>query len=331
MIWTYQVKKTFGPTVALSELNLSIAPGELFGLVGPDGAGKTTTLRLLASLLTPSSGEIRVAGLDTRREGERVKEKIGYLPQRFGLYEDLTVEENLLFMAQLYQVRGTAGRRKMEELLRFTGLLPFKRRLAGYLSGGMKQKLALAANLLPDPPILLLDEPTTGVDPLSRRELWHILYSLHQKGKTIVLATPYMDEAERCNRVAFLYQGRVLLAGRPEELKATIEHPLEVLARPVALARERLEKSPEVREVFQYGEALHVFFQPAQAIAAAGVGRWLDQKGIRASKAQYVPPSLEDVFLVRLGNAGLKQGLETGFPAIPETSAGSKPGRGRDR
>jgi ABC-2 type transport system ATP-binding protein len=209
--------KKFKALTAVADLDLAVKPGEIFGLVGPDGAGKTTTLRLLSTALEQTSGEAKILGFDVRRDEEKIRDRIGYMPQRFSLYGDLTVDENIEFFADIYGVPRAARNKRKKELLEFTNLAPFTDRRGRNLSGGMQKKLALACNLIHTPEVLMLDEPTTGVDPISRREFWRILYGLN--GVTIIVTTPYMDEAERCNRVALLREGKLLLCDTPAEIK----------------------------------------------------------------------------------------------------------------
>ena len=216
-----ELTKNFGQLAAVSNLDLQIKPGEIFGLVGPDGAGKTTTLRMLSSAMQPTAGRAMVLGLDTARDEEKVRERIGYMPQRFSLYSDLTVEENINFYADIYLVPQNERAAKTAQLLDFTRLAPFTNRRGGQLSGGMQKKLGLACNLIHTPEVLFLDEPTTGVDPISRREFWRILYGL--KGVTILVTTPYMDEAERCNRVGLIREGKLLVCDTPAEIKKRAE------------------------------------------------------------------------------------------------------------
>ncbi len=220
IIETRELTRRFGDLVAVDHLNLSVTKGEIFGLVGPDGAGKTTTLRMLCGLLDPSEGSARVAGHDVERESQAVKDQIGYMAQRFGLYQDLTVEENMIFYADLFDITGPRRDTLTAELLRMTRMAPFRERRAGQLSGGMKQKLALMCTLLHRPQILFLDEPTNGVDPVSRRDFWAILYQLLKDGITIFMTTAYLDEAERCNRVGLLHKGRLIRCSTPEVMKA---------------------------------------------------------------------------------------------------------------
>ena len=217
--------RCFGAITAVDHLDLTVAPGEIFGLVGPDGAGKTTTLRMLCGLIDPSEGSARVAGHDAARESQAVKDRIGYMAQRFGLYGDLTVEENMVFYADLFGIIGADRARLNAELLRMTRMEPFQQRQAGRLSGGMKQKLALMCTLLHRPKILFLDEPTNGVDPVSRRDFWAILYELLKDGITIFMTTAYLDEAERCNRVGLMHKGRLIRCEAPEDMKRATGAP----------------------------------------------------------------------------------------------------------
>src|SRR5215831_6007013 len=219
IIETRDLTRRFGTLTAVDHLTLSVAPGEIFGLVGPDGAGKTTTLRMLCGLMDPSEGSARVAGHDTVKEPQAVKDQIGYMAQRFGLYTDLTVEENMVFYADLFNIVGAEREQLEAQLLRMTRMEPFRSRQAGRLSGGMKQKLALMCTLLHRPQILFLDEPTNGVDPVSRRDFWGILYELLQEGITIFLTTAYLDEAERCNRVGMMHRGKLIRCAPPREMK----------------------------------------------------------------------------------------------------------------
>jgi ABC-2 type transport system ATP-binding protein len=219
IIETHNMTRRFGDVTAVDRLNLTIARGEIFGLVGPDGAGKTTTLRMLCSLLDPSEGSARVAGHDVVREPQAVKDRIGYMAQKFGLYQDLSVAENMNFYADLFGIVGEERKALATRLLRMTRMQPFQDRQAGRLSGGMKQKLALMCTLLHRPQILFLDEPTNGVDPVSRRDFWAILYQLLKDGITILMTTAYLDEAERCNRVGLMHRGRLIQCDTPEALK----------------------------------------------------------------------------------------------------------------
>ena len=294
---TAGLRKDFRGLVAVEGLDLEVGRGEMFGLVGPDGAGKTTTMRMLCGVLDPSGGAASVAGYDVRRDPERVKRRIGYMPQRFSLYGDMTVAENLLFFANLYHVPKAERRRREQELLAFSRLGPFRDRLSQNLSGGMRQKLALACTLVHTPEVLFLDEPTTGVDPVSRRDFWRLLYSLLQEGVTLFLSTPYMDEAERCHRVALMDRGRLLLTDTPEGLKGRMRGALlELIATPQRPAKELLATLPQTLGVQVFGDRLHVWVEAADrdlpALRAA-----LEEKGIALASARRIEPSLEDVFV----------------------------------
>jgi ABC-2 type transport system ATP-binding protein len=265
IIETHALTRDFKKTRAVDSLDLSIQPGELFGLVGPDGAGKTTTLRLLAGLLDITSGRAQVAGYDLARQAEAIKRKIGYMAQQFSLYGELSVVENLSFFSELYDVQVSELRERMERLLAFAGLTEFKDRRAVHLSGGMQKKLALACTLIHQPEILLLDEPTTGVDPVSRREFWDILTDLYLEGTTIIVSTPYMDEADRCSRVGLMYAGRMVVCAEPQQIRAQIEGDLiELRPDDWQKALALVETLPGVLEVQTYGDLLHVFVDSAE-------------------------------------------------------------------
>ncbi len=291
------LRKTFGPRVALREVNLTVRRGEAFALVGPDGAGKTTLMRLLVGIMDPDAGEARVLGYDTVAQAEELKEHIGYMPQRFGLYDDLTVRENLLFYFDLYCVPRAVREERLPGLLAFAGLEPFQDRLAGQLSGGMRQKLGLICALSHRPRVLFLDEPTFGVDPVSRREFWEILQRLLQEGITIFLSTAYLDEAERSHRVGLLHDGRLLAVDTPEGLKAAFQGELvEVRAADLRRARELLEQGPGVRQVLTRGDHLSVTVPRAQE-AAPGLRRLLTDAGLEPVELQPAEPGLEDCFV----------------------------------
>lgn len=293
--------KSFGTIEAVKGLSLRIPAGEIYGLVGPDGAGKTTTMRLLTGSMDPTSGDAFVGGHHTVREAERIKEEIGYMAQRFGLYPDLTVAENIHFYADIYGVPRRGREERIEELLSFSNMKPFKKRLAGNLSGGMKQKLGLVCALIHTPKVLFLDEPTNGVDPVSRRDFWRILNELQKDGVTILVSTAYLDEAERCTRVGFLHQGHLIAEGTPDELKGLLPGViLEVTAEQPRAAAASLRKAGVSPSVGLFGDRIHVVAQdPRQATAAieaALAGDSLVLRGIRQK-----PPSLEDVFISVLG------------------------------
>jgi ABC-2 type transport system ATP-binding protein len=291
------LSKKFGGLTAVEGLDLAVAPGEIFGLVGPDGAGKTTTMRMLCGILEPSAGGAEVAGYDVTRQPEAVKQHIGYMSQRFSLYGDLTVAENLTFFANIYQVPKAERLQKEKELLQFSRLEPFRQRLAQNLSGGMKQKLALACTLIHTPTVLFLDEPTTGVDPVSRRDFWKLLYALLREGVTLFISTPYMDEAERCNRVAFMHKGKILLSDTPEALKRQMRGELlEIIAEPQRQAKEALSVLPQVLGVEVFGDRLHVRVEEGGE-AKAAVTAALTRPGLELISTRAIAPGLEDVFV----------------------------------
>ncbi len=297
MVEAHELRRQFGAVSAVAGLDLSVAPGEIFGLVGPDGAGKTTTIRMLCSVLAPTAGEARVAGFDVLRQPEQVKRRIGYMPQRFSLYGDLTVAENLAFFARIYHVPKAERIAREQRLLEFSRLGPFRDRQAQHLSGGMKQKLALSCALLHTPTVLFLDEPTTGVDPVSRRDFWRILYALLRDGVTIFISTPYMDEAERCGRVALMAAGRVLTCDTPEGLKQRMQGDLlEVIAAPQREAQAVLAAAPEARGVQVFGDRLHVWVGEAERDAPR-LSQTLSSRGLRVESLRPIAPSLEDVFV----------------------------------
>jgi len=291
------VRKQFGAIAAVDGLDMEVQAGEIFGLVGPDGAGKTTTLRMLCGILDPSAGTAEVAGIDVFRNPEAVKPLIGYMPQRFSLYGDLTVAENLLFFANIYRVPKAERLAREQALLDASRMTPFHDRLAQHLSGGMKQKLALACTLIHTPRVLFLDEPTTGVDPVSRRDFWKILYGLVKEGVTLVVSTPYMDEAERCNRVALMAKGRILLCDTPAALKTHMHGELlEVIAEPQRQVRDILTAQPFIRHVQVFGDRLHLGVDDAE-VDTPRVSAALAHPEITLSSIRQVIPSLEDVFI----------------------------------
>lgn len=290
-IKTTALTKAFGDSKAVDSLTLEIKKGELFGLVGPDGAGKTTTMRLLTAIMEPSAGEAWVAGHSILREGERIKEKIGYMSQRFGLYEDLTVMENIVFYADLYDVPHRERPARIDRLLGFSNLTPFKDRLAGKLSGGMKQKLALMCTLIPRPKLLLLDEPTTGVDPISRREFWEILQSLVREGVTVLVSTPYMDEAEWCTRVGLLREGRLVADDTPVRLKERFPYTLVEVRSSDASLLAGLGGSEGAADFHRLGERVRISFRDRESAESLS-----SRLGGRAD-VRMVAASIEDVYL----------------------------------
>ncbi len=296
--------RRFGDLVAVDDLTLSVKEGEIFGLVGPDGAGKTTTMRLLTGILEPSAGDGWVAGHHVWREAEAVKEDIAYMSQRFGLYPDLTVMENIDFYADIYGVPRRGRQERVEELLAFSNLTPFKKRHAGKLSGGMKQKLGLACALVHTPKVLFLDEPTNGVDPVSRRDFWRILYQLLREKVTIFVSTAYLDEAERCARVALMDKGRILAVGTPAEVKGLMRGTLiEVRTLDARKAAAVLREKIDAQSVGLFGDRIHVVALDAER-AIAEVETALKQAGFEALSLRTIEPSLEDVFVSVLSEKG---------------------------
>lgn len=295
-IKTSKLTKTFGEHIAVHALDLEIRKGELYGLVGPDGAGKSTTMRLLTAIMDPTSGDGWVSGHSILTEGELIKGKIGYMSQRFGLYEDLTVMENILFYADLYEVPGKERPARIERLLGFSNLAPFKDRLAGKLSGGMKQKLGLACALIHTPEVLFLDEPTNGVDPVSRRDFWKILYDMLKEGVTILVSTSYLDEAERCTRIGLMHNGNILIEDEPKKIRGSLHLPMiEVWSDNARSALEQVRGMGGVHGASLYGDRLHVTLEkkmnPAEVVVQ------LRRAGIDVRDFRDILPSLEDVFI----------------------------------
>ena len=296
------LSKSFGKkkekTTALADLNLSVYTGELFGLIGPDGAGKTTLFRILTSLLLPNQGTVRVLGLDPVHQYRALRQRIGYMPGRFSLYPDLTVEENLQFFARVYSTTVESNYCLIEPI--YKQLLPFKTRRAGKLSGGMKQKLALCCALIHRPELLLLDEPTTGVDPVSRKEFWEMLKGLQAEGITVVVATPYMDEASLCQRVAFIQKGKILITDTPSQINADFPGTLLEIsgAKPYQLL-EALEDFESMVRAYSFGAAIHLHLKdPTPDFSALEMH--LKANGILQAQIQSIPPHIEDSFIARL-------------------------------
>jgi len=318
VIETQSLTRAFKNTIAVDRLDLSVRRGEIFGLLGPDGAGKTTTIRLLAAILDPTDGQARVFGFDTVEQPESIKRRIGYMAQRFNLYGDLSVWENLNFFADVFQVTGDVRRERIERLLGFSRLTEFRDRRAAHLSGGMQKKLALACTLIHTPEIIYLDEPTTGVDPVSRREFWNILIELHLQGITLVVSTPYMDEAERCSRVGLMYRGQMVVCDTPERIRGMIEGELIALC-PSNLrrAREILAELPGVLEMQTFGNQLRIFARDADAVIER-VQAALAEQDIEVLDVRRTQPRMEEAYIslvrrqeARSRNRKGQQGVET--------------------
>jgi drug efflux transport system ATP-binding protein len=315
--------KSFGPVRAVHELSFEVNSGEIFGLVGPDGAGKTTTMRMLAGVLPPDSGRATVSGCDIASNPEGAKHDLSYMPQRFGLYDDLTVSENIAFYADLFSVKRAERDTRATSLLQAAGLSEFGTRLAGKLSGGMKQKLGLVCALIHRPAVILLDEPTNGVDPVSRRDFWKILYSLVDQGVAILISTSYLDEAERCHRVGLMHQGHMLMLDTPAALKK--QFPGAVLSirstDPPAVSH-ALAGAPGVRNVVLEGDGVHIFVDRADRLAELRAR--LDSAGVPVDSFASTEPTIEDLFVSEVT-------AKPGEPNSPDAppSPGAAPGAGK--
>lgn len=292
-----ELTRRFGDFVAVDRVSLTVAKGEVFGFLGPNGAGKSTTIRMLCGLLLPSSGEGRVAGFDIMTESETIKRHIGYMSQKFSLYDDLTVEENIDFYSGIYNVPRAKRSGRKDWVLDMAGLADKRGLLTGALAGGWKQRLALGCAVLHEPPIVFLDEPTSGVDPLSRRQFWDLIAQMSHRGTTVFVTTHYMEEAEYCDELALIYRGRMIAKGKPAELKTLIpEDILELRVDRPFEALEQLEASGLVKDVALFGDTLHAVVGDAAADGAA-VGTFLAERGFVAQGITQVLPSMEDVFV----------------------------------
>lgn len=303
LIEAQDLSKHFGSTKAVDGVSLSVNAGEAYGLVGPDGAGKTTTMRLLVGALKLDSGSVSITGLNLKDRAEQARAVIGYLAQRFSLYTDLTVYENLRFFGEVRGVKGEAFESRAAELLKFVGLGGFEKRLAGNLSGGMKQKLGLASALVHRPKVLLLDEPTGGVDPVTRQDFWQLIIRLlSEEGIAVIVSTPYMDEAARCNRLGFMYRGKLLTQGTPRELTATMSgHIIELAATPKEKARVTSLADPDVEDALAFGDRLHLRVRATNGVLSR-LPTALETAGVTVSRVRAIPPTLEDAFISLLAN-----------------------------
>jgi len=288
--------KKYGTTEAVKNINLSVKKGELFGLVGPDGAGKTSLIRTICTLLVPDSGSILVRGMDVSKQIPEIRSILGYMPQRFSLYQDLTIEQNLKFFADLFQVPEKEREIRKEQLFKFSRLKPFHKRHAGKLSGGMKQKLALSCALIHTPEILVLDEPTFGVDPVSRQEFWEILRIIQKEGVTILVSTAYMDEADQCNRIALFFNGNIKGIGTPDELRSQYNYPLyKLMGSDLHDLRDSFKTFKEVHTTQLFGDSVHVSFY--EDPSESNWKDWQNNTKNNLSKWTKLKPSIEDVFL----------------------------------
>jgi ABC-2 type transport system ATP-binding protein len=292
------LEKWFGSFVAVNRLSFEVSRGEIFGFLGPNGAGKSTTIRMLCGILAPSGGSGTVAGFDIRTQPEQIKSHIGYMSQKFSLYEDLTVEENIDFYSGIYRIAAEKKQARKEWVIEMAGLAEHRHSRTGILSGGWKQRLALGCAILHEPPIIFLDEPTSGVDPISRRRFWDLIYELSGRGVTVFVTTHYMDEAEYCDRIALIYRGELIAVGTPEVLKTEFmqEDILEVQCERPQEAMSELERLEGVKEAALFGKGLHVVVEEAEA-AARTVRGLLEGRGYQVTSAEKIVPSLEDVFV----------------------------------
>jgi ABC-2 type transport system ATP-binding protein len=298
---TRDLVKRFGDFVAVDHVTLSVARGEIFGFLGPNGAGKSTTIRMLCGLLQPTSGTATVGGLDIMTQSETIKKHIGYMSQKFSLYDDLTVEENIDFFSGIYGVARDRREERKNYVLRMAGIEQRRKSLTRLLSGGWKQRLALGCAILHEPPVLFLDEPTSGVDPIARRTFWDLIYQLSAAGNTIFVSTHYMDEAEYCHRLALMDRGKVIALGTPAELKHSLEshYLLHLEVSDVLGSMERLEKLPGVSDVAVFGGGLHVTVADG-ALAIPQIRSALEQAGIAITVLEPIQPSMEDVFVAMI-------------------------------
>jgi ABC-2 type transport system ATP-binding protein len=292
------LERRFGSFVAVNRISFKVSKGEIFGFLGPNGAGKSTTIRMLCGILAPSGGTGTVAGFDIRAEAEKIKAHIGYMSQKFSLYEDLTVEENIDFYSGIYCLTPEKKEERKEWVIEMAGLQEHRHSRTAILAGGWKQRLALGCAILHEPPIIFLDEPTSGVDPISRRRFWDLIYELAGRGVTVFVTTHYMDEAEYCDRIALIYRGELIAIGSPEVLKTELmpEEVLEVLCQRPQDAMGEIEKVPGVKEVALFGKGLHVVAEDGEATAEA-VRSLLKERGYEIARVEKIVPSLEDVFV----------------------------------
>ncbi len=289
-------KKQYGSHEAVKKVTLSIHSAELFGLIGPDGAGKTTLIRSICTLLPPGQGTVTIQNLDVYRNVSKIRTILGYMPQHFSLYQDLSVEQNLHFFADLYQVPRSSLISRLEQLYRFSRLESFKKRKAGQLSGGMKQKLALSCALVHTPEVLILDEPTYGIDPVSRQELWEMLHTLQQENITILVSTAYMEEADQCDRIALMHQGEISMLGPPEQLKKSYPYPLyRVFGRDLFLLKKFFTKLPQTHSIQLFGECIHVSF--TQKPDKPDWEYWEKKTNHLLTEWKPLAPSIEDCFI----------------------------------
>ncbi len=292
------LERRFGDFIAVNKVNFEVDKGEIFGFLGPNGAGKSTTIRMLCGILAPTDGTGTVAGFDIRTEPEKIKEHIGYMSQKFSLYEDLTVEENIDFYSGIYHISPEKKNERKEWVIEMAGLRGHRHSRTSILSGGWKQRLALGCAILHEPPVIFLDEPTSGVDPISRRQFWDLIYELSDKGVTVFVTTHYMDEAEYCDRIGLIYRGELIAIGTPDTLKSDFmqEDILEVMCERPQDAMESIEKIPGIKEVALFGKGLHVVTEETES-AMESIPDLLNRQGYQLSRIEKIVPSMEDVFV----------------------------------
>lgn len=297
-IETRDLSKRFGQFVAVNNLNLSVKKGEIYGFLGPNGAGKSTTIRMLCGILEPTSGEGSVGGFDINTEPEKVKGIIGYMSQSFGLYHDLTVQENLDFYANIYLSDKKKAKKNIQDAIELLQLEPYRKRLAANLSGGWRQRLALACAIVHEPQIIFLDEPTAGIDPVSRRVLWDFLYELAHEGTTLFVTTHYMEEAERCNRIGFIWQGNLVACDTPDGIKKGYikDDIINLECSNINLAYKLLKSAPEIKDANLYGEEIHITVEDARP-AIPFIRSMLTKENIEITELEQIQPSIEDVFV----------------------------------
>ncbi len=295
------LSKRFGDFVAVDHVSLAVEKGEIFGFLGPNGAGKSTTIRILCGLLEPSEGDATVGGFDVRTQSESIKKHIGYMSQKFSLYDDLSVEENIDFFSGIYGVPRPKRQERKDYVLRMAGLTEKRKSMTRLLAGGWKQRLALGCAILHEPPILFLDEPTSGVDPIARRTFWELIYQLSESGHTIFVSTHYMDEAEYCHRLGLMYRGKMIALGSPKELKQKFDshHLLYLGTSDLLGSMKALEGQPGIRDIAVFGGGLHIAAENA-ALAMPAIRSLLAQKSITIEELEQIDPSMEDVFVAMI-------------------------------
>lgn len=300
---TFDLTKKFGDLIAVNSVNLKVERGEIFGLLGPNGAGKSTLVRLLCGLLRPTSGSATVGGFSIVKEPGEIKKIIGYMSQRFGLYDDLTVEENISFYAGIYLNDKKLAKQRTEEIIEQLSFQKYRKTLAIHLSGGWRQRLSFATAIVHEPRIIFLDEPTSGVDPVSRRQFWDLVYSLSAKGKTVIVTTHYMDEAERCNRIAFISQGKILAIDSPTEIKQKYMHGevINIIPEDLMLCYNVLSTLRFIEDIGIFGDSIHIVVENADE-KIFEIENFLKRKNLSFKKIEKVQPSIEDVFITLTKN-----------------------------